>query len=130
MSDEAKPPRRQNDSPDFDPRGSRYWHGMPAPEEFANPNEVKVGWGDKSMSLRGPMVIMAVLLITLGALIFYLHGIQLQGQDVLAKRIEMQTCLLSLTPEERVALRGALSNVRKIETAEYYIRAWCPWIGR
>ena len=91
---------------------------------------MKVGWGDKSVALRGPMVIFVVLILAVGGLLFYFQDVQSKGHDVLAKRIEMQTCILSLTPEERIELRSALSNVRKIETAEYYIRAWCPWIGR
>lgn len=97
-----------------------------------NGSHLKLGWGDKSLALKGSMVIIVVLLVALGGVFVYFQDVQSKGHDVLADRIEMQTCVLSLTPEERVQLRTALSHgdVRKIETTAFYIRAWCPWIGR
>ncbi len=91
---------------------------------------LKLGWGDKAVSLRGPMVILVVLLVALGGAFFYFQHVQSMGHDILAARMEMQTCILSLSPEERVKLRDSLANIRKVETADFYIRSWCPWIGR
>lgn len=97
---------------------------------MSDDNHVKVGWGDKALSLKGPLVILVVLILALGGIMFHFQDMQAQSHATLAQRIEMQTCILSLTPEERVELRGSLSNIRKVETADFYIRAWCPWIGR
>ncbi|MGH2368513.1 MAG: hypothetical protein ACRDI2_09945 [Chloroflexota bacterium] len=93
-------------------------------------SQVKLGWGDKSLALRGSMVILVVLLVALGVMFIHFQDVQSEGHTIISERIEMQTCILSLSPEERVELRGSLAGIRKVETADFYIRAWCPWIGR
>lgn len=92
-------------------------------------DEVKVGWGDKALALKGPTAILVVLLLALGGIFVYFQEVQSKGHTIISERIEMQTCILSLTPEERVQLRASLVGIRRLDTADFFIRSWCPWIG-
>lgn len=112
--------RRESDEPDYDPRRERRWHGPPQPEDFVNGSEVRAGWGDKALTLRGPLVITVVLMITLGAIFFYLHDIQRREHAQQLRATNMTLCVSLYDFNERKELRKAWQADPKAP------RYWCP----
>ena len=112
--------RRRDDDPGYDPSRDRRWYGMPTPEEFVNGSEVKAGWGDKALTLKGPQVIMVVLLAALGAIFFYFHDIQRREHAQQLRAVNMTLCVSLYDFEERKGFREAWK--RDARAPQY----WCP----
>ncbi len=114
------PPKREGDAEDYDPRLYRHWRGPSRPEDFINGSEVKVGWGDKALALKGPMVITVVLLVALGALGFYIHTVQQREHAAQLKATNVNLCVSLYDFQERKQFREAWRNDPKTP------RYWCP----
>ena len=69
--------------------------------------DLRLAWGNISLGLRGPAVIIVVLLLALGAGLFYMNYINVLAHAEMVQAMLMQTCLTSLTSEEKIALREA-----------------------
>lgn len=112
--------KRRDDPDDYNPRGDRYWHGAPRPDEFVNGSEVKAGWGDKVLSLRGNLTIIVVLLAVLGVVVFYVHDIQRREHAQQLAATNVSICVSLYDFQERKTLRDAW---RQDKAA---LRWWCP----
>lgn len=112
--------RRAGDGPEFDPRKERYWHGAPRPEEFVNGSEVKAGWGDKALTLRGPLTIIVVLLALLGVIVMYVHDVQRREHTRLMSATNVAICVSLYDFQERKTLREAWRQDKGA------LRWWCP----
>lgn len=69
--------------------------------------ELRLAWGNWSIGVRGPFVILVIGLLSLGAGLFYMNYLNVLAHDELIRAMLMQTCLSSLSAEEKAALRDA-----------------------
>ena len=69
--------------------------------------ELRLAWGNWSIGLRGPFTIIVLLMLGLGAGLFYMNYLNVLAHDELIRAMLMQTCLSSLTSDEKLALREA-----------------------
>jgi len=84
------------------------------------------GPGGTSITARGGVVVILVIAALLGGLMFYFaQNSEAQHRGVVTA-LRQQTCVLSLTPEERVQLRADLR--RNMGQATTVLATWCPWI--
>jgi hypothetical protein len=103
---------RQGDPRDLDPRGLR----------LVNPAEwdLKLGWGNKSLSVRGLGVVLVICVaIIVGATVWTAyqstnqHGALIRGQDQVA-------CIMTMSADERTAFRK--------DVGPQAFERWCWWL--
>ena len=116
-------PRRAGDPPDYDPRRDRFWHGDPQPQDFVNGSEVRAGWGDKALTLRGPLTILVVLLAVLGGIVLWIHDRQQREHGRLLAATNAAICVSLYDFQERKTLRDAWRQDKGA------LRWWCPNVG-
>jgi hypothetical protein len=106
--------RRQTDPEDFDPRPLRE-------------DGVRLGYKGFGLNVHGPqaatLLIVLILALAMAAALYLNYlGTQVSGieHQAMIREQRRTTCVLSMTPEDRLALRqkwgpGALQG-------------WCPWL--
>ncbi len=90
------PERRASDPPEADYTPARVGN-----------DEMRFGWGRWSLAVRGPATILAVMILALGAGMLYMNYLTVEAHTEMTRAMLMQTCLSSLTSDEKVALREA-----------------------
>ncbi len=90
------PTRRAGDPPDADFTPTR-----------VGTNEMRLGWGRWSLAVRGPLTIVIICMMAMGAGMFYMNYLNVEAHAEMIRAMLMQTCLTSLSSEEKLALREA-----------------------
>lgn len=109
------PERRESDSPDESHLPKRDGSG-----------ELRLAWGNWSIGVRGPFVISVLLLLGLGAGLFWMNYLNVLAHGDLLRAIHLQTCITSLSSEEKLMVREAAkqSQTRFTDTLHYL----CPYL--
>jgi hypothetical protein len=103
---------RGNDPTDFDPRQMR----QVRPSEW----DLKLGWGDKSLSVRGLAVVILIAVgIVVGAVLYEAYQTEVQHRE-LTRGQDQNSCILTMSPEER-------ANFRK-DVGPNAFERWCWWV--
>ena len=82
--------------------------------------------GGASLTVRGGMAVVLIIAAILGGLLFYFARNSDAQHRGIVLAIRHQTCVLSLTTEERIQLRADMR--RNMGQAQTVIAGWCPWI--
>lgn len=86
------------------------------------------GPGGVSVTAKGWVTIVLIIAAILGGLIFYLARDSRGEHAEISQVIREQTCVLSLSQDERIQLRSDMR--RNLGQAANVMAAWCPWILR
>lgn len=95
-------------------------------------DELRIGWGGKFLQAKGNLVVTILLLV--GAVGFLEYQATTRGTAVqqqhnrIADAVDLQTCITSIPPEDRVKLRNDL--VRSSNPRETLRIGWCPWLEK
>ena len=86
-------------------------------------DKAELSVGNKKLSFSGQSTIVAILILTLGVLLYY-QGFTNTGEHrSIAQEIRVQTCVQSLSFEERKLMRESARV-----SGDAVLRAWCPWL--
>lgn len=103
---------RGSDPDDFDPRQ----HRQIKPAEW----DLQLGWGTKTLSVRGLAVLLVIAVACIVAASFYAaYQSEMQHRD-LSRGQDQNSCILTMQPEERV-------NFRK-DVGPNAFERWCWWV--
>ena len=123
--------KRADDDPEFDPRGRRHWRGID-PTEYAEQDQLKLGWGDKSLTARGSLTVVIILVAcVIGAMVYVgsrmesavwaIGRLDQSEHEKISTRMDLRTCLDTLTVEEKKWLKEHWSPSA--------IQTVCAWMG-
>lgn len=97
---------------------------MAAPEpEVLTTNGMRIGWGDKSFAVKGPLVVAVILVIMLGGIVFYFHDLQRKDHERIMRQGGIAICVSLYDFTERKILREALRQDPQAT------KSWCPTIN-